>query len=149
MHRCSFTFTRFLFLTYFHQTATRFYVNCASQELLWQMWSEAHTAVISGLYNLHTQKLALARARHFVPQNIHSSSGAHQGPLFSEYQGSFLGPKQPACEVSHSTLSKTKVKNEYSYTSTAHTHLHNMDRDNFTFTFTFTKQTSQAVINPE
>jgi hypothetical protein len=48
-HSCS--FTHFPYLMYFHQTATMFYDNCASQELLWQMWSEAHTTVINGLHN--------------------------------------------------------------------------------------------------
>jgi len=38
--------------------------------------------------------------------------------LFIEYQGSFLGLKQPGCKDNHFPPSSTEVKNEWIYTST-------------------------------
>jgi len=108
MHRCRFTITHFPYLMYFHQTAMRFYDNCASQELLWQMWSEVHTTVINGLYNLHTPKINSGKGKTFCSPKHPQQHWGPSRPLFSEYQGTFLGPKQPACKVNHSTLLNTR-----------------------------------------
>jgi len=54
-------------------------------------------------------------------------------PLFSRYQGSFLGIKWLRHDVDHSSPCRASVKNEWRYTYASLLCLHGMDRDIFNF----------------
>lgn len=53
----------------------------------------------------------------FFLSSFQTCSGTTLFFLFSWYQGTFPGLKQPSYEVNHSLLSSAKAKNEWNYTS--------------------------------
>jgi len=67
-------------------------------------------------------------------QNVQTSNGAHPASYSMGTGGSFLGLKQPGCEVNHSPPSNIEVTNEWSCTSDSPTCLQCMGRKHYTFT---------------